>query len=148
MADSIEHLIREGLAAALAPLTWARKIEPYKIRIGFSEMKEHEVPYIQFYGVSQSFVPDRTQVETRWQLAVDLVMRQGSDGLIDQRDLDDKRQEILEAVGAWMEAKFNGISVIQVVPISATDDLNLFDPFFMTTILFEFLYLKRYVRDC
>jgi hypothetical protein len=145
MASQIEREIRDALAAVLRALPWVRKLEPYKIRLGFSEMREHEVPYIQFYGITQTFEPSRTEVTTRWQLAVDLVLRQGQDGLIDQRDLDDKRQEIIEAVGA--DPKL-GIGIIQILPVSATDDLNLFEPHFITTIIFEVLYRKPFVREC
>ena len=145
MASQIERQIREALALKLQALTWVRKVEPYKIRIGISELREHEVPYIQFYGIGQNYVPDRTELTTRWQLAVDLILRQGADGIIDQRDLDDKRQEILECVGA--DPKL-GIAIIHIVPISASDDLNTFEPFFSTTILFEALYRKPYVREC
>lgn len=146
--DDIERRIREGLAAQLGTLTWPRLVEPYKIRLGFSEMREHEMPYVQFYGIGQTFTPDRTQVLTRWQLAVDVILRQGSDGSIDQRDLDDKRQDVLECVGAWNELKFGGLPLIQITPVTATDDLNLFESFYATTVVFEALYLKRYVRDC
>lgn len=145
MASTIERQIREALAAVLSGLPWLRKVEPYKIRLGFSDLREHEVPYVQFYGIGQTFEPDRTEVTTRWQLAVDLILRQGADGLIDQRDLDDKRQEILEAVGA--DPKL-GINIIHILPVSSTDDLNLFDPFFATTVIFEVLYRKPYVREC
>lgn len=145
MGSQIERQIRDALALALAELPWARKIEPYKIRLGFSELREHEVPYIQFYGLGQTFLPDRTELETTWQIAVDLILKQGADGLIDQRDLDDKRQEILEAVGKDPRL---GINIIHIIPTSSTDDLNLFNPFYATTIVFEARYRKRYVRDC
>lgn len=147
MASQIDREIREALATVLDTLAWARKVEPYKIRLGFSEMMEHEVPYIQIYGLGQDYEPTRTEVLTRWQLAVDLVLRQGSDGLIDQRDLDDKRQEILEVVGADPKLGLNS-GLIQITPLNATDDLYTFDPFFVTTITFEALFRKPFVRQC
>lgn len=148
MASQIERQIREALAAHLALLPWLRKVEPFKIRNGFSELHEHEVPFVQFYGIGQDYVADRTELTTTWNLAIDLVLRQGSDGLIDQRDLDDKRQELIEHIGAGLEDRFGNLAIIQVVPINATDDLNTYEPFFLTTVTFQWLYRKPFIRPC
>lgn len=149
MASTIESEIREALATVLrAACPWAKVVEPYRIRTGVSELREHEIPYVQFYGLGQTYEPARTEVLTRWQVGVDLVLRKGTDGTVDQRDLDDKRNEILEAVGAANEGRFGGLPVIQVVPVSSSDDLNTYDPHFVTTIVFEFLYRKPFVREC
>jgi hypothetical protein len=145
MASQIEREIREALYAVLQPLAWVAKCEPYKIRLGISELQETEVPYVQFYGVGQTYEPDRTELTTRWQLAVDVVLKVLGDGTIDQRDLDDKRQEVIEAVGA--DPKL-GIKIIHIVPVSSTDDLMSFDPFIVSTIIFEVLYRKPFVREC
>lgn len=145
MASMIERQIREALFAVLSPLSWIAKVEPYKIRLAISELQETEVPYVQFYGVGQTYEPDRTELTTRWQIAVDVVLRVLGDGSIDQRDLDDKRQEVIEAIGA--DPKL-GINIIHILPVSSTDDLMSFDPFILSTIIFEVLYRKPFVREC
>lgn len=147
MASTIDKEIREAFITILSTLSWAKKVEGYKIRLGFSEMREHEVPYVQIYGVGQTYEPQRGDLLTRWQIAVDLVLRQGTDGTIDQRDLDSKRQELIEKIG---ENPKLGItySIIHTLPLSATDDLYTFEPFLVTTIVFEVLFRKPFTGDC
>jgi hypothetical protein len=147
VASQIERDIRESLASILGAITWAKRVEPYKIRVGFSEMREHEVPFVQFYGLGQTYEPQRGDLLTRWQIAVDLVLRQGTDGTIDQRDLDDKRQEIIEAIGADPKLGIT-YGIIHALPVSSTDDLYAFEPFLVSTIVFEMLYRKPFTGDC
>lgn len=147
MASTIERDIREALATILGTLSWAKKVEGYKIRVGFSEMREHEVPYVQFYGLGQTYVPERSRLQTTWQMAVDLVLRQGTDSTIDQRDLDDKRQEIIETIGQDPKLGLT-TGIIQTLPVSATDDLYTFEPYLVSTIVFEVLYHKPFTGLC
>ncbi len=147
MASQIERDIRDGFATLLLTLPWLKKLEPYKIRASISEVREHEIPYVQFYGLEQVYEQQRGDLLTRWQIAVDLVLRRGIDGTIDQRDLDDKRQELIEAIGADPKLGLT-YSIVHVRPISATDDLMTFEPFFVSTIVFEALYRKPFTGTC
>lgn len=147
MASTIEKEIREALITIISTLSWAKKVEGYHTRLGFSEMREHEIPYLQVYGLGQTYEPQRGDLLTRWQMAVDLVLRQGTDGTIDQRDLDDKRQELIETIGADPKLGIT-YSVIHCLPISATDDLYTFEPFLVTTLVVEVLFRKPYTGDC
>lgn len=147
MASQIDRDIREALGTILGNISWARKVEPYKMRLSFSELQEFEVPYLQIYGLGQTYEPTRTEILTRWQLAVDIVLRQSEAGLIDQRDLDDKRQEVIEAVGADPKLGLT-YGIVHTIPLQSSDDLYTFDPFFVSTITFEALFRKPFVREC
>lgn len=145
MASTIDSQILDALDRVLITLPWAAKVETRNIKLGFSELREHEVPYVQAYGVMQNYVPDRTELTTTWRIQVDLVLHSSSAGTVDLRILNDRRQEVIETIGA--DPKL-GIAIIQITPVDSQDDIHIFEPYYFTTIAFDVLYRKPFVRPC
>jgi len=138
--------ILDALETQLKTLTWAKVVETENIRLSFSELGEHEVPYIQVYDNGQVFEHQRGEVLTRWQVAVELVLRSASENQVNMRTLLDKRQEIEQCIGSKVNLGIPG--VINVLYLSNTPDIQIVKPFYVTTLLFEVVYRKRYVSDC
>lgn len=147
MTDVIEVKIIEAIDTALKGISWANVVNAWRVRTSFSEMRAHEIPYMQILMLGQDYQPDRTEVRTDWTIAVDLVLRQGTDGFVDQRELLNKRNDILEAIGKDPKLGINE-QFIHIIPFNSTDDIHTFEPYYLTTLTFRALFRKRYVRDC
>ena len=138
--------ILDAIETQLKTISWAKLVETENIRLAFSELGEHEVPYIQVYDNGQVFEHQRGEILTRWQVAVELVLRSASESQVNMRTLLDKRQDIEQCIGSKVNLGIPG--VINVLYLSNTPDIQVVKPFYVTTLLFEVVYRKRYVSDC
>lgn len=138
--------ILDALQAQCATLPWVKKVETEEIKLGFSEMGDHEVPFIQIYDNGQVFEHQRGEILTRWQVAVELVLKSSFAETVNMRTLLDKRQELEQCIGSNVNLGVQG--VINVLYLSNTPDIQVVKPFYVTTLLFEVVYRKRYVSDC
>jgi len=146
MPVSNDSEILDALETQLKTLSWVKVVETENIRLGFSELGEHEVPYIQVYDNGQVFEHQRGEILTRWQVAVELVLRSSSENLVNMRTLLDKRQDVEQCIGSKVNLGIAG--VINVLYLSNTPDIQIVKPFYVSTLLFEVVYRKRYVADC
>ena len=146
MPVASDSSILDALETQLKTISWAKVVETENIRLGFSELGEHEVPFIQIYDNGQVFEHQRGEILTRWQIAVELVLRSASENQVNMRTLLDKRQDIEQNIGSKVNLGIPG--VINVLYLSNTPDIQIVKPFYVTTLLFEIVYRKRYVSDC
>jgi len=138
--------ILDAIETQLKTLTWAKVVETENIRLGFSDLGEHECPYIQVYDNGQVFEHQRGEILTRWQIAVELCLRSASENQVNMRTLLDKRQAIEQCIGSKVNLGIPG--VINVLYLSNTPDIQIVKPYYVTVLLFEVVYRKRYVSDC
>jgi hypothetical protein len=136
--DAIENRIKT--------LAWVKKVESEEIKLEFSEIHDHEVPYVQIYDNGQSITHQRGEILVDWQIAVELALKSSSTSTVNMRTLLDKRQEIEQVIGAQPNLGIAG--VIHVLYLQNTPDLNLVRPFYTTTLLFSVQYRKKYVSEC
>lgn len=141
-----DSAILDAMENTVKTLAWVKKVESENIRLEFSEVHDHEIPYVQIYDNGQTFTHQMGQVLVSWQIAVELALKSSSEGVVNMRTLLDKRQEIEQAIGANVNLGIPG--VINVTYLQNTPDLNLVRPFYTTTLLFRVQYRKKYVSDC
>lgn len=146
MASTIDSQILDAIHAAIDALPWVKKVESEKMLVQFADLQDFECPYVQIYDDGQTFEIQRPHVLTRWTLLVALVLRNESDEGVNQRVLLNKRNEIIEAVGA--APNFGIPGVIHALPISVTPELQVAGPFFVAGIEFEVSFRKPYAGDC
>lgn len=146
MPVSNDSQILDAMETQLKSLPWVKVVETENIKLGFSELGDHELPYIQVYDNGQVFEHQRGEILTRWQVAVELVLRSSSLDVVNMRTLLDKRQDVEQCIGAKVNLGIAG--VINVLYLSNTPDIQVVKPFYVTTLLFEVVYRKRYVSDC
>jgi len=146
MPVSNDSQILDAMETQLKTLPWVKVVETENIKLGFSELGDHELPYIQVYDNGQVFEHQRGEILTRWQVAVELVLRSSSLDVVNMRTLLDKRQDVEQCIGANVNLGIAG--VINVLYLSNTPDIQVVKPFYVTTLLFEVVYRKRYVSDC
>jgi hypothetical protein len=144
MASTIDKQIRAALKTKLETLPWVKKVESQVIQ-NTDDLREHEVPFIQVYTMDREYEPQMTEVLTKAQVFVELVLRTNVNGQVDLDVLDDRRQEVIELIGSDPTL---GIKIIQMLVKRDKSDLGTVPPFFMTVIEFEALYRKPYVREC
>ena len=138
--------ILDALENTVKTLSWAKKVESENIRLEFTDIHDHEIPYIQIYDNGQKITHQMGQVLVNWQIAVELALKSSSSGTVNMRTLLDKRQEIEQVIGANVNLGIPG--VINVTYMENTPDLNLVRPFYTTTLLFNVQYRKKYVSEC
>jgi len=141
-----DSAILDAIENRIKTLTWVKKVESENIRLEFSEVHDHEVPYVQIYDNGQSFTHQRGEILVDWQIAVELALKASSTSTVNMRTLLDKRQEIEQVIGAIPNLGIPG--VIHVLYLQNTPDLNLVRPFYTTTLLFSVQYRKKYVSEC
>lgn len=138
--------ILDALENTVKTLSWVKKVESENIRLEFTDIHDHEIPYIQIYDNGQKITHQMGQVLVNWQIAVELALKSSSTGTVNMRTLLDKRQEIEQVIGANVNLGIPG--VINVTYMENTPDLNLVRPFYTTTLLFNVQYRKKYVSEC
>lgn len=146
MATVKDSDILDAIETQLMSLSWVKKIQTEEILLSFSELQEHEVPMIQVYDNGQVFEHQRGELLTRWQVAVEVVLRSSSENTVNMRTLLDRRQDVEQCLGAKVNLGIAG--VINVLYLSNTPDIQVVKPFYVTTLIFEVVYRKRYVADC
>lgn len=142
----IDAQILDAMQTTLQALTWAKKVESENIIIGISETQDHEIPLIQIYDNGQTFRHEKGRVRVTWEIIVELVLKTSSAGTVNMRTLMDRRQEIEQAIGANVNLGIPG--VINVLYSRNTPDIHIARPFYMTELVFQVDYYKRYVSDC
>jgi hypothetical protein len=141
-----DSLILDAIEAQLKTLPWAKVVETENIRLHFSDLGEHECPYLQVYDNGQVFEHQRGEVLTRWQVAVELALRSSSENIVNMRTLLNYRQDVEQCIGSKVNLGIPG--VINVLYLSNQPDIQIVKPFYVTILLFEVVYRKRYVSDC
>lgn len=141
-----DSAILDALENTVKGIAWVKKVESENIRLEFSEVHDHEIPYVQIYDNGQTFTHQRGEVLVSWQVAVELALKSSSESVVNMRTLLDKRQEIEQAIGANVNLGIPG--VINVTYLQNTPDLNLVRPYYTTTLLFNVQYRKKYVSEC
>ena len=138
--------ILDAIEARLKTLTWAKVVESENIKLEFSEVQDHEIPYIQICDNGQKMIHQRGEILVNWQIAVELALKSSSENIVNMRTLLDKRQEIEQVIGAVPNLGIPG--VIHVTYLQNTPVLNLIKPFYTTILLFNVQYRKKYVSEC
>lgn len=140
---SKRHLILEALKTQLtAQLTWAKSIQWENIRILASDFNDSEVPAVQFYHVRTDYEHQNGRVQARSLVNIELAMKSSASTVIDQRDLFDKIDAIIEAVGSNPNLGVAG--VIHARLISDETDAFTIKPFLLGVVQFEIIYLTKY----
>jgi hypothetical protein len=122
--------------------SWAKMISWEKIRVISSDFAEHELPVIQFYHVRTDYEQQQGRALARMQFNIELCLKSTTSGVINQKDLFDKMDLILQAIGTNPNLDISGM--IHLRPISDETDIHILEPLFIGVWNFEALYLTTF----
>ena len=123
-------------------LTWAKVVEWEKVRILSSDFGEHEIPCVQFYHLNTTYKQIQGRVEAHAVFNVEVCLKSFQTGVVDQRDLFDKMDDVLTGMGS--QANLGVPGVIHARLLSDEVDTHTISPHFIGILTFEVVYLTTY----
>ncbi len=124
-------------------LTWAKVVDWEKIRILSSDFAEHELPCVQFYHVRTDYEHQQGRVQARMSLNIEVCLKSSyNQGEVDQKDLFDKMDDIILAIGN--KANLGVPGVIHLRYVSDETVTHTIAPFYIGILNFEAIYLTTY----
>jgi len=141
--DSKRAAILDNLKTLLtSKLTWAKTVDWQKVRLLSGDFKDHELPVVQFYHLRTDYAQQQGRVEATAQFSVEVCMKSLSTGVIDQRDLFDKMDAVLKAIGSNPNLGIAGLIHLRLV--SDETDTHTIAPHYIGILNFEAVYLTTY----
>lgn len=129
-------------AQLTSELTWAKIVDWEKIRLLSSDFGEHEIPCVQFYQLPTEYRQQQGRVQATALISVEVVLKSSVDGIVDQRDLFDRMDDILRGFGTKPNLGVPG--VIHIRLIGDEVDAHTIQPHFVGIMTFEVVYLTTY----
>lgn len=117
-----------------------------RIKVLISDFNETELPGCQVIDLSESVQHESARILRRWQLAVEVVMKQTADRYVDQQELWDLCYSIERKL--WQNPNLGIPGVIQLTHLGTTTDLHLIEPYYTARILLEISFYDNLIRDC
>lgn len=143
MANSKRAQILTALKNLLvAELPWAKVVAWERIRLLSSDFADHELPLVQYYHLRTDYTPMNQRVEARMQFNIEVCQKTTSTGAVDQRDLFNKMDDILLAIGKNPNLGVSGIIHLRL--LSDETDTHSVLPHYIGVLTFEALYLTTY----
>lgn len=141
--DSKRANILDALKTLLvAQLSWAKTVEWERIRLLSTDFKDHELPVAQFYHLRTDYEQQQGRVQGRMQIAIEVCLKSTATSVVDQRDLFDKMDDVLKAIGTQPNLGIPG--VIHLRLLGDETDLHSITPHYIGILNFEALYLTTF----
>jgi hypothetical protein len=123
-------------------LPWAKIVDWEKIRLMSSDFGEHEVPCVQFYALPTEYRPQQGRNQASMLLSVEVVIKSSVEGVVDQRDMFDRMEDVILAFGKNPNLGVAG--VIHARLIKDFIDPHTIHPHFIGILTFEVVYMTTY----
>ena len=123
-------------------LTWAKVVDWEKIRIMSTDFGEHEIPCVQFYALPTDYRPQQGRNQATMLIQVEVVLKSSVEGVVDQRDMFDRMEDVSLAFGQRPNLGVPG--VIHVRLIKDFTDPHTIHPHFIGILTFEVVYMTTY----
>lgn len=144
MTACMERAICEALKTQLETITWVKKVEYENIHVILSDVKDHELPLLQFYDNGADIKHERGRLDTGWNLAVELILKSTEAGTVAQGDLLDKKNDIELCIGSNVDLKIPGI--LHFIYQRWVTDTHSSKPFFIARLEFKVQFYKTFVN--
>ena len=117
-----------------------------KIKLNIQDYQNHELPAVQLIDLSKNFEHSMSQSESKWFIAIEMVMRTTEQlGTVDQKSLWDFEEDVMRSI---MKVPRLGLSFVRHVKlVDAQTDLHLHEPNYVATLGIEILYREPVTRD-
>lgn len=123
-------------------LTWAKVVDWEKIRILSADFGEHEIPCVQFYALPTDYRPQQGRNQATMLISVEVVLKSSVEGVVDQRDMFDRMDDVALAFGQNPNLGIQG--VIHTRLLKDFTDPHTIQPHFIGILNFEVVYMTTY----
>jgi len=117
-----------------------------KVRLAIDDFRDHELPAVQLWDVSQEIEHQRGFEQVTWVLVLELVMKSTTEGVVSQKDLWVLRRKI--ALALWDKPNLGIPGVIHLRYRNTITDLHLLEPFYIARMEFEALFRRQLTGSC
>ena len=143
---AIESTIADALVAKVTAVAGVNSVAFDRVRISIDEFRPHEIPAVQFFDVGQVVTHVHTQKEVTWSIALEIIMKTKSSGVIDQQDLWNLRRDI-ELV-LWDKPNLGIPEIQQLTYTGVATDLHLLHPYYVARMDFDVNYIDALTGSC
>lgn len=98
MADCLQSQIADALQTKLSTVSDFNYVAFDKVRLKYDEFRSHEFPAVQCYGTTETCFHISGRVQVEWDISVEILLRSSSQGIVDQRDLWNLKDEVLKTI--------------------------------------------------
>lgn len=117
-----------------------------RVKVLVSDFNETEIPGCQLIDLSETVTHEASRILRRWQIALEVVMKQTENRYVDQQELWDLCYSIERKL--WSVPNLGIPGVVQLTHLGTTTDLHLIQPYYTARILVEVSFYDNLVRDC
>ncbi len=117
-----------------------------RVRLAFDDFRDHEIPAVQIWDVAGEIEHQRGFAQVRWVLALELIMKQTTAGVVDQNELWKLRRKIELAL--WDKPNLGIPGMIHLLYRNHVSDLHLQEPYYVSRMEFEALFRRQLTGSC
>jgi|GEM_PF-3061567 len=118
-----------------------------KVKLNIAEYHDTELPAVQIIDLSKIFKHQMSQSESRWVLAIEMVLRQTEGiGAVDQKALWDFEEDVMRSI--MLKPRLDLSFVRHVLLIDSATDLHLQGEEYIATLGLEILYKEPVTGSC
>lgn len=139
VADKILQIIKDDV-----PEVTTRIFD--QVRIAADDFREHELPAVQLWDLSQIITHVRSQEEVAWRIVLELIMKPLTATAVDQKALWALRRKI--EVALWDKPNLGIPGVKHLLYISNLTDLHLLAPWYVARMEFDVLFRRDLTGSC
>lgn len=144
--NSMKSQIATALVNKLDEVWDLKYIAFDRVKVLISDFNDTELPACQLFDLSETIEHQQNRILRRWQIALEVVMKQTQNRYVDQQELWDLCYSIERRM--WSVPNLGIPGVIHLVHLGTTTDLHMVEPYYTARILFEVQFYDNLVRDC
>ena len=144
--QSTKSRIAEALKNIINGMPIFRYVAFDKIRLYTSDFNDSEIPAAQFIDVSEQITHERSRVQRRWSISLEVIHKATENEYISQKDMWNLEYQIARQI--WKNPNLGIPGVVHCQYTANSTDLHLLEPFYMLRMDFDVVYYEHLVSDC
>lgn len=117
-----------------------------RVKLAIEDFQPHELPAVQLYDTGQNVTHHRGYKEVDWLIALEIIMRGDTTGVVNQKSLLDLRRDV-ELV-LWDDPSLGISEVIHLLYQGNVTDLHLLAPHYIARMDFIVKYRDTLTGSC
>lgn len=123
-----------------------KTINSDRIRLATSDFRDHELPAVQLWDVSQSIEHQRGRKLATWALSLEIIMKQLQSGLVNQEYIWELRRKVELAL--WSKPNLGIPGVVHLIYTGNITDLHTIEPYYIARIDFDVQFYDDLTGSC
>ena len=144
--EPVENTIIDAIITKLGNVAELNYIKFDEVKLTIEDFQPHELPAVQLYDTNQIVTHSRGYKDVDWQIALEIIMRGDTTGVVDQKALLDLRRKVELAL--WDEPNLGIPEVKHLRYQGNVTDLHLLAPHYIARIDFVVMYRDTLTGSC